>query len=492
MKKQFDRTKIIIYIISALSLLPILLIALNNHPSADDFSYSMNVRKEFLAGGNIFDIIKQAFLTSKEFMASWQGLYSSAFVLSLQPAAFGEDFYSLTTIILIVSILTSLLLLTSAIWKKVLKSASHDFIVISVLVTFFIVNCIPFPVEGLFWYNGAMNYVFFWTVFLTETSLLIRYTFSDKKESKKIVGIFFLTVLSFILSGGNHVTAFAGLLITAAFLLYTMIRKKRFLLLFPMASGIAGFVWNLTAAGTKVRSDMLAYHGNPIKTMLAACVKHAICVNEWVSFSLILLLVLLTPFLYRTLKTHKGEFSFRILFGMMLLLTVLMLGMWCVPYQALGNFGAGRLRNVIYMTFVLSTVCVYTYFVGILITKWDLENKLQEIKSRCSLREWTSNLLYGALVIGFMGIIMLAGGSKRDYGTTVEAVIELQDAKEYDRQMDMRVETISADTTGIVEVNNITVYPELLFFDDIEVDGGNWKNYNMALYYQKQWIKKAP
>ena len=57
--------KLITYITMIIILIPILIIALYNHPSADDYGYSDTVYKTIQVGGNCFDIIKEAIPINK-------------------------------------------------------------------------------------------------------------------------------------------------------------------------------------------------------------------------------------------------------------------------------------------------------------------------------------------------------------------------------------------------------------------------------------------
>ena len=60
----------------------------------DDYSYSIETRKIVQSGNwNIVDLIKAAIKTDITFYKTWQGLYSSAFILSLQPGIFSDGKY---------------------------------------------------------------------------------------------------------------------------------------------------------------------------------------------------------------------------------------------------------------------------------------------------------------------------------------------------------------------------------------------------------------
>ena len=103
MKRIFSKktTIVLILLIGIISVLPVFLLGKYNHPSVDDFFYSYRVRDAIASGASLGKVIKEAFYTSVQFMDEWQGLYSSAFLLALQPAVWGESYYWLTTVILI-------------------------------------------------------------------------------------------------------------------------------------------------------------------------------------------------------------------------------------------------------------------------------------------------------------------------------------------------------------------------------------------------------
>lgn len=250
--------------------------------------------------------------TSKIFMDSWQGLYSSAFLVGT-------------------------LFLIRNLSVYVLKDTSKNWFWISTILTFFFIHTMPFPVEGLYWYNGAMNYIFFWAGFLFLVSQYIVLFVKEKVVCRTLV----ITITAFVLSGGNHIMAFAGLLVE------------------------------------------LAYSGNPIKTMVAATVRQVMILDEWINFTLIILFLLLTSFLYRMIKNNQNKMVYKgknLLF-LFLTLAALMLAMWCVPYQAMGNFGSGRLRNILYMSFVVMLVVLYGYVLG-LIAQSGIVEKINESLAR--------------------------------------------------------------------------------------------------------------
>ena len=99
MKSKLLTLEKCIIVLVSLFILPILIEAFYNHPTADDYWYSNLTHDVLVNGGGFLELIKAAIDTSVEYMNSWQGLYSSAFVLALQPGIFTEteNLYFITT-----------------------------------------------------------------------------------------------------------------------------------------------------------------------------------------------------------------------------------------------------------------------------------------------------------------------------------------------------------------------------------------------------------
>lgn len=84
-----------------ISLMPLIRLCKYNHPSADDFPYAFRTYHEWIETHSLWRVLKEAVNTTLYYYNNWQGLYSSAFFLALQPSIFGEQFYALTGVFLL-------------------------------------------------------------------------------------------------------------------------------------------------------------------------------------------------------------------------------------------------------------------------------------------------------------------------------------------------------------------------------------------------------
>ena len=77
-----------------ISLIPIFAVSIYAHPTFDDFTYGLFVRRAVEQGGNILDVIKAACATAAEYYRSWQGTFTASFIFALQPGGFSYDYIS--------------------------------------------------------------------------------------------------------------------------------------------------------------------------------------------------------------------------------------------------------------------------------------------------------------------------------------------------------------------------------------------------------------
>ena len=155
-----------VLILTVASIIPLLMISLYNHPSADDFAYAAETHMVWKSTRNMFLVLKQAVATSVKYWNRWQGLYTSAFLLALEPGIFGEQYYRITGFLTVGTIVVSNLIFSFYILHKRLGTDKLSALTLGMLISFLMLQWMPSTVEGLYWYNGAVNYTFFFGLLL--------------------------------------------------------------------------------------------------------------------------------------------------------------------------------------------------------------------------------------------------------------------------------------------------------------------------------------
>lgn len=467
------------------SLLPLLAAAAFDHPSADDFSYSYATHLA-AQSGSLADVLQAAVDTSARYMQTWQGLYSSAFVLALNPAIFGEGWYAVTCPLLLAVSAAAFLLFMRALCRSILGSSSKAWIGAALVSWLFFVQTMPSPVQGLYWYNGAMNYLFFWSLGLAVLAIMT--TFYASSGAKALCLALLATVLAFVVAGGNHVSSFACIMGLAFIAIVDFIKHRRVLAFVPLAACVAGFAIVMTAPGTAVRAARLAaeagVHNSIPWTLAMAPITLLSCLKEWVNLQYLCFLALLTPLFYRVCQTgvaNVGLLTLRNAGLLALASCCFLLGMLCVPLYSMQSMGEPRITDIVYATFVVLSAFVAFVFFGALHQADAIPRRLERA---LSLRTKGSS----AAAVLVLAVMLLAPS------TFMQAVDQLRtgELQDYDSQLNARVLAYQDPATTEVEVPELTAKPALVYFDDITDDPSDWRNVDLAAYYNKQSVKLIP
>lgn len=339
-----------------LLLIPVVIAAHYNHPSFDDFAYSLATNNA--VGQGPLELFKAAIATSAIYYNSWQGLYASAFLLSLQPDIFGC--YGLTTYILIGSVFVGAAFLAKSIQTHMCGKSGWEWLALASFFTFFYVQGLPNPAEGLFWYNGAMNYTFFGGVLLFSAGVYVRVCKADTKG--RLLGTSVVAcILSLVVSGGNHVTAFANILLLGGFCCFLLLKRSGRLIA-PTVFALAGFAASALAPGTAARQAWFPSHPGAVETLWNTFWHAFTQVSSWFTPALVVLLALSLPLVAR-LKPSGFRRSFRTIAVLAVLPFVTVWLLYCPMMYAMGNCGGGRSDDVIFLLFCAEVFALFSYCV---------------------------------------------------------------------------------------------------------------------------------
>ena len=453
--KENKKLEVLIIAICIMLLLPLFHIAIYNRPSADDYDYAYYTHQAIENGGGLLQVIKAAWDTNVTFYNEWQGLYVSAFLMALQPGIFGERYYTLTTYILL-GIMYVLLFLTINILNKYFIKRSKLFVITSSLaILTSLVLWLPDVTQGLFWYCGAINYMpFVFLMFLNAVTLIeIYYNHGIKKNIIVVVSC----ILSFVLSGGNHVTSFGNilfLLVATFFLVY----KKRLYSFLSLISAIVGFIIMFTAPGTAVRQNAFVSPG-VVDTIFSTLDYVRYLLGTWLSIYWIISILLLTPFAIEIAIKNEDKLNKKFPIIPILVSAMLLCGMLCVPYYAMGFYGDGRLTNVIWITFMLLSWINYILIIGFFVKNGYINKTIEYKKS-------IINAII--IVVGFVSLFFIINYGRSS--NSCVALTELQNgvAEQHAIDMDYRFTLFNDDTIEEVAVPSLCVKSEILFLQILE------------------------
>ncbi len=473
----------------ALVICPLLLIGRYDFASCDDFSYGGETYKAFLEMKSFFFVLKSALEKVKEVYGSWQGTYSAIFLMTLNPAVWGDEVYHITPYIMIFILVFSEVVLGKFILHKICKADWPATITITAIIIGCQILWVPYPVETFFWFNGASYYTLFYSVMILYlVSIADNFMLGSLKSA-----LFYMPLLlagSVFLGGGNYPTALLTLEILACMGVWVFLKNRKNFIPFLVNAVflLAGFVISMIAPGNAVRQQ--ANVKTPvIESIYKSFKAGGQYIVSWTTFSSILLFLLLMPFLWKAIRRCTYKFKYPLLFSFF------SMGLFCSQFTptiyAQSFAGPRRLLNIIYYSYYLLMAVNITYWLGW--AKRKLDTQLQ------GKNEITAYALFSGIfkkyLIPYMTVIaLLYFFSLKNYGTdklsSFSAFFSLRDGaaeKYYQEHLD-RQKILMDDSELCLGIPEFTVKPWVLYFDDIEADASNWKNTATAKYYGKESI----
>ncbi|EFB75673.1 DUF6056 family protein [Subdoligranulum variabile] len=475
-------------------LLPAAVLAFYARPSADDYVYAARTHAVVQQYGASWPrLLAAAWETTVYFFQNWQGLYVSGFVLALQPAIFGNRWYGLTFLCVLVPLFLCLYGCAKLIVHRLEPAQKRLPLALAVLLLFAFVEGMPSPVEGLYWFNGAMNYLPYFSVAVLNTGLAItllepeRLSF-DRRVLFAAAGV----VIGLVIGGGHQVVGELNLLVLL-FLTALCLRCRNLWLCPALAASVAGLVFNVTAPGTRVRTEGFAQAG-----LLEAFVKSFVLAAmewiRWLDVPLLCLLVLLALPMHRLAKsTCVPDRLFRHPWAGPAGAFVLMWAMIFLPSYTMGGIGAGRLLNVVWMTFIL----------GLAVSEFLLFGWIERVRM-ISLAPAEYFLQKYHHVLPRVSVVLLAcmacigshtvkEGQDNHFATSLEAAYELAsgEAAAFADALDEREAILKDPSLKNAEITPLGEgeCPWLLYYTDVSVGPDLW---GLTPYYDKESVVIVP
>lgn len=478
----------LIWICFVLLSVPMIVIAFYSHPSVDDYRFGIDVHSWVTNHGyNVFGILKCAALFSYRFYFEFAGSYADSFTGALMPETFGC--YWISAVIIYVLLTGGLVwffrTLVSGLAGKEYKGIGTA---CALLCTVAVTQNWPSAVEALYWFDGAQAYMGYHALYIWLCGVTIHYFFSEDKR-KSIRDVVIAAVLAFVVAGGNNVTSFMSILTFCVFLGISVLLRKKWGVIVPLIVSVIGFLISFLSPGTTIRGGDSSNY-TPILITILKCFRWTIrqYLLGWTTLGIGLMLLFLTPFLIRVMKKTADRYQFRFPFPLLIAVggCCFLSAMSSPAFYVLGESGPLRLRNVVYVTFVVVLVMVYAYFCG-----WLAANKLSEAQAEGFSGIYQNMSLRYSVPLLLLVIVWLSAGTPEKYGTSLEAVKELANGtiRQYHAELMERQQLYEDESVTEVVVEPLSVKPELLFFDDVTDDETNWKNLRTAQYFGKKSVK---
>lgn len=478
-------------LLTGVLLLPVLVLAVFARPSADDFIYAARTHAVVQQYGlDLPRLLRAAWDTNVYYYKNWQGLYVSGFTLAFQPAIFGNRYYGVTLVYVLLPLFFCLYGLARCVVLRLDPAQRRLPWALALLLTFAFIEGMPAPVEGLYWFNGAMNYLPYFSLAVLNAGLAFALCFADKLPTRR--KFFYAAagcVCSLFIGGGHQVAGLLNVLVLLLAAALCAVRRRNFWQVPALAAAMAGLLLNVLAPGTQVRTAGFAGAGFAeavVKSFILAAMEWI----RWLDVPLLCLLALLVlPLLHLTRSSVLSDRVFRHPWLSAAVTFVLMWAMIFLPSYTMGGIGAGRLLNVVWMTFVLGLAATEFLLLG-----W-LERvrgvSLHGAEQFCRRQARRLPLLAAAMLLcmACIGSHTVKEGQDSYFATSLEAAYELANgsARRYADALDAREALLNDAAQPDVSIRplNDDERPWLLFYTDVAPGPDMW---GLTPYFGKQSV----
>ena len=248
-------------LLTGVLLLPVLVLAVFARPSADDFIYAARTHAVVQQYGlDLPRLLRAAWDTNVYYYENWQGLYVSGFTLAFQPAIFGNRYYGATLVCVLLPLFFCLYGLARCVVLR-LDPAQRRLPWALALLRPRLYRGMPAPVEGLYWFNGAMNYLPYFSLAALNAGLAFALCFADKLPTRR--KFFYAAagcVCSLVIGGGHQVAGLLNVLVLLLAAALCAVRRRNFWQVPALAAAITGPIatclFHLEMNGPAVSSGM--------------------------------------------------------------------------------------------------------------------------------------------------------------------------------------------------------------------------------------------
>lgn len=470
-------------VILIISLIPVIALAFYNFPCADDLGYSIYTKHAWEETHSLLAVLAAAWRKVAESYFTWQGTWTSIFVMALQPGIWGEEWYWIGTTLLIAALSCSAFFFMNVIFHKLLGSEKKIASIASSIYLLVVIQCMTDKTQGLFWYNGASHYIFPWAAFLALMGILMKMTVKEQHSGRKMAAAVLLAVY---IGGGNLVTGLeCGIWLFLAIGLCVLFRNRGMVKKICIITGFwaVSYGANVAAPGNWNRQEDFTYRPGVIRSVLQSfyyCFDYVF--EQWTNWGILLFVFLMLPLVVRAVQGYRGKFSFPCPLLVPIWSYCVLSSMFTPSVYASGNPGAGRIFNTIFLTYLILIVVNLIYLYGWYWMKYGCEKKMEDRE----LQIW-----HIAGTLGAAFCFLIVAGVTPERFTSVSAALSLAEgeAEAYWNQEEERLDILRDSSIQDAELKEFTRKPELLFYEDIEAETDNWKNVRMSGYYGKNTVK---
>ena len=408
--------------------------------------------------------------------------------MTLMPAVWGEQYYFLGPVFILLLLLAGSMVFTHVILRKVFRMEKWSSLAIQAVITIAEFMFIYSAQSGFYWYNGGIHYVGmhgFGLLFLSVAICL------ERAEGRTAKGLLFTAsvLLAMITAGSNFVTALQGLLCLLTILLVSVVVERRRTGLWLLPSTlvyIIGFGLNVAAPGNSVRARSYVGWGyGPLESIgrsFLEAVKH---IPEYTGPVVLMVMLLLVPMIWQAVKSTDYRFRYP---GIVLALSFCLYATGYTPsLYSLGHAGLSRTLNAVKITYLMLLFLNEIYWCGWL--KQRLEKRTDKYAQKLSVRNgaaaWWFYVLIGVACLVIFRASPNQAGHYSSYGAYY--YVHTGEAYNFHQEYLERVAILSGPEKD-VQLPAYQFRPWFLCMGEISEDADNEANRSLAMWYHKDSV----
>lgn len=489
-------TKILAAIV-CFSFVPLYIIARYSYLAADDFVFLKQTTAAWEQTHSLIEVIRAAWEGTYNRFFEWQGNFSYI-LFDLQPASFGDQFYGLSAIIVLTTLVLCILYFLRVLLKDYLKASNQTSWMIALLVLFLTVQYMYDPVEGLYWHPGASAYTFYYALGLWMDGLLLR-MICHTALHRRLLCFVPAIILAPIVGGSNYSIALVSAMLLFMMAGYLFMKKQ-----LPNAGLCAAafvvlmvaMMISILAPGNGMRQETVG-EASVIKGLITSVVYAVYSMANATTVPVLLMWIFIAPMVYGLAKKSEFNFSHPVWAMVLLFGLYAALGMPC--FYALGLAIPERNINLIYFSYYPVVLCAMFYLMGWFSHRFadkPLGQRIGVLYEKRFGTVFTAFCLLFALACG--GQIAVSKGEdgglafeRMPAGVSAAYSLATGEAQAYHAQMLERAEICRNAPGEDVVLPALTAKPWVLTYLDITEDPTDWKNVAMAEYYGNASVRLA-
>lgn len=480
-------------------ILPLLMVAGYNYPSADDWSYGREAYWAIRDGAGLGTVLQLSLqMTAKQYMG-WEGRFMNSFLASLQPGIWGEQYYGLVAWLMLGGLILGELFLFGLLLcgknSQNGKNGRNRLLWLPIALSTLTLQILytPSVVESFYWYTGAVNYTFVFGLSLVLLALFVRLGLGSWKGWKFGAAAFVSCLLAVMVGGDNFATSLSTFLAMLILSVLFVRIDKRALLRTGYITLLTGgsLLVCILAPGNAARLEGNfggSTTGNALGAVWLSLVRSFTNMYSWTNPKIVLMLVLILPFVWMAVKNTDYSFKWPGVF------TFLTFGIYASQITATmyvdGTTGGGRLAALLYYSYHLWLVGNLCYWVGWLCRrrpKWPAVMQKGFAAAGPLVRRF---LIPYCAVVGALLVAVIYTGDLKEL-SSYRAYRDWRQgwAQQYALEWEERLEVLHDERITQVEFLPLSVYPETILYTDLQDEKGyTWVNSACARYYGKEYV----